>query len=238
MIAPGRFLGRWSRLKRQAESAPAAPAATETGALPGEAAAVPADPPASPAGEAAPEAGLPPVDALGLDSDFTAFLKKEVSESLRRAALHKLFSDPHFNRMDGLDVYIDDYSIPDPIPPDMLARLRQAQTLLYDQTAAATDEAAETLAPPLPEAAAAADVPAAPEAPSAGAGATEPTAAAAPATDPAIADPAITDPAITDPAITDPTATDLAAAHAGVVPPSPECDTLGRAGQKVPGRPN
>ena len=36
------------------------------------------------------------------------------------AALKKLFSDPHFNVMDGLDTYIDDYGKPDPIPPSML----------------------------------------------------------------------------------------------------------------------
>ena len=31
--------------------------------------------------------------------------------------MKKLFSDPHFNVMDGLDTYIDDYGKPDPIPP-------------------------------------------------------------------------------------------------------------------------
>ena len=30
--------------------------------------------------------------------------------------MKKLFSDPHFNVMDGLDTYIDDYGKPDPIP--------------------------------------------------------------------------------------------------------------------------
>jgi hypothetical protein len=32
--------------------------------------------------------------------------------------------------MDGLDVYIDDYSKSEPIPPAMLAGLRQAQNIL------------------------------------------------------------------------------------------------------------
>jgi hypothetical protein len=49
---------------------------------------------------------------------------------LRRSALKKLFSDPHFNVMDGLDVYIDDYSVSEPIPPEMLAGLKQAQRIL------------------------------------------------------------------------------------------------------------
>ena len=32
------------------------------------------------------------------------------------AAMKKLFTDPHFNVMDGLDIYIDDYRKPDPLP--------------------------------------------------------------------------------------------------------------------------
>jgi hypothetical protein len=53
-----------------------------------------------------------------------------VNEDVRRAALKKLFSDPHFNVMDGLDTYIDDYSKTEPIPAAMLASLRQAQNIL------------------------------------------------------------------------------------------------------------
>ena len=53
----------------------------------------------------------------------------KVGEDVRRAALKKLFSDPHFNVMDGLDVYIDDYSKTEPIPAAMLAGLRQAQNI-------------------------------------------------------------------------------------------------------------
>ena len=82
------------------------------------------------------EAQLPPVESLSLSSDFTAFLKEEVSEALRRKALQKLFSDPHFNRMDGLDIYIDDYSQPDPIPPEILAKLQHAREWLMDDATA------------------------------------------------------------------------------------------------------
>jgi hypothetical protein len=42
---------------------------------------------------------------------------------VRNAAMKKLFADPHFNVMDGLDTYIDDYGKPDPIPPEMLRQL-------------------------------------------------------------------------------------------------------------------
>ncbi|AKU09959.1 hypothetical protein AzCIB_0054 [Azoarcus sp. CIB] len=136
-----RFLERWSRLKRgdAAAAEPVAPVVPATPAAQGSAApavAPPADAgsPVSPA-----EAALPPIDSLDLAADFSAFMKKEVSESLRRAALRKLFSDPHFHfeRMDKLDIYIDDYSGSDPIPADMLKRLRQFETLLKDEDAAA-----------------------------------------------------------------------------------------------------
>jgi hypothetical protein len=73
---------------------------------------------------------LPPADKLTFDSDYRAFFHPKVDEDVRRAALKKLFSDPRFNVMDGLDVYIDDYSKTEPIPPAMLAGLRQAQKIL------------------------------------------------------------------------------------------------------------
>ncbi len=43
--------------------------------------------------------------------------------------MRKLFSDPHFNVMDGLDTYIDDYGKPDPIPESMLRQLNQSKLL-------------------------------------------------------------------------------------------------------------
>ena len=106
------FVARWSRLKTEAREAPSQPGAV-----------TPADPK-----EPAPE--LPPIDKLTIDSDYRAFFHPKVDEDVRRAALKKLFSDPRFNVMDGLDVYIDDYSKTEPIPPAMLAGLRQAQNIL------------------------------------------------------------------------------------------------------------
>jgi hypothetical protein len=109
----GQFLARWSRLKQEAQDQPPQKKAPEKAD----------DPKASP-----PE--LPPVDKLTFDSDYRAFFHPKVDEDVRRAALKKLFSDPRFNVMDGLDVYIDDYSKTEPIPPAMLAGLRQAQKIL------------------------------------------------------------------------------------------------------------
>jgi hypothetical protein len=74
------------------------------------------------------------VDSLkGLASEYEDFLHPEVDETLRRNALKKLFHDPHFNAMDGLDVYIDDYSKPDPIPEAMLRTLEHAKGLIFDK---------------------------------------------------------------------------------------------------------
>jgi hypothetical protein len=122
----GDFLRRWSRRKRQAAVAAPAPKA--------------ADAPAAPE--------LPPLDSLTFESDFKAFMHSKVEETVKRAALKKLFSDPRFNLMDGLDTYIDDYSKADPIPDEMLATLEHArQTLLgpkKEEPAADTDEEPKT----------------------------------------------------------------------------------------------
>lgn len=76
---------------------------------------------------AAASAALPPIESLTPQSDFTPFMRPDVEPSLRSAALRKLFADPHFNVMDGLDTYIDDYSKPDPISPDVVKMLNQAR---------------------------------------------------------------------------------------------------------------
>jgi hypothetical protein len=72
---------------------------------------------------------LPPVESLTPESDFTAFMKPDVDPGLRRDALKVLVRDPRFNVMDGLDVYIDDYSKPDPLPPEWLGQLNQMKRL-------------------------------------------------------------------------------------------------------------
>src|SRR5207302_631840 len=76
---------------------------------------------------------LADVARLTRDSDFSRLVGADVDASVSNAALKKLFSDPHFNVMDGLDTYIDDYGRPDPIPPSMLRALNQAASLgLFD----------------------------------------------------------------------------------------------------------
>ncbi len=65
-----------------------------------------------------------------MDSDFTAFFQPKVAEGMKRAALKKLLSDPHFNLVDGLDVYMEDFAKFEPMPDGMLDRLAE----IYEST--------------------------------------------------------------------------------------------------------
>lgn len=124
------FASRWSRLKREAAAAPVPSIGTAPAPAPVE---------------------LPPLDSLGFESDFTGFLHARVDEKLKQAALKKLFHSPHFNVMDGLDVYIDDYNSFEPIPEEMLRRLNHAQDLLFrddDQQAGSSASDCDRMALP------------------------------------------------------------------------------------------
>ena len=100
------FLSRWSRLKRE---------------IPEE------------KKEESPPPALPPVENLTPESDFTGFMHPKVKEELRRVALKKLFSDPHFNLPDPFEAYSGDWTGGEPIPPEMLATLNQARTVLFTE---------------------------------------------------------------------------------------------------------
>ncbi|MFC5521112.1 DUF3306 domain-containing protein [Polaromonas jejuensis] len=132
------FLGRWARRKTEALRGKP-PEEAEAVAMPGPVAAdgAPAIKPPSPAVEAdeppAKALSLDDVKLLGKDSDFKPFMARDVGPEVRNAALKKLFADPRFNVMDGLDTYIDDYSISEPIPESMLRQMVGAKFLkLFD----------------------------------------------------------------------------------------------------------
>ena len=104
---------------------------------------------------------LPPIDELGPESDFQGFMDSRVDDNLRRAALKKLFSDPHFNVTDGLDVYAEDYTKLESMTPAMVAGLKHARGLLFgdvdgddraDSTQAASDLASTAVDEASPEA--------------------------------------------------------------------------------------
>ena len=119
----------------QAAPALGLPAAAQVPGVPGvpvAQAAAPAEP--APA-DRVPPAALPPpptladVAALTAESDYARFVAPGVDHGVKNAALKKLFTNPHFNIMDGLDTYIDDYGKPDPLPAGMLRQMAQSHAL-------------------------------------------------------------------------------------------------------------
>jgi hypothetical protein len=144
------FVGRWSRRKQEARTgAPQQEAVPVPGAVPSAATATKSSS-ADALNASLPQQNLPvaqqqeapaiplptleDVKALTADSDFKPFVARGVDEEVRNAAMKKLFADPHYNVMDRLDTYIDDYSLPDPIPVSMMRQLASAKFLnLFDE---------------------------------------------------------------------------------------------------------
>jgi hypothetical protein len=148
------FVSRWSRRKADARAgmvAPAEPAVAEAA----ERVATPpiSAPPAletaartTPSDSAASAVPAPPTMAdvalLTRDADYTRYLGSNVSPDVKNAALKHLFTDPHFNVMDGLDIYTGDYNTPDPLPAGMLRQMVQSQLLgLFDEDVDAKTQA-------------------------------------------------------------------------------------------------
>ena len=139
----GGFLSRWARRKEQARSGQTPPEPATVAVAPIPPAPAPAAAAVAPIAVAlpiaAPEAAAEPlptmadVALLSRDSDYSRFVASGVDDSVKHAAMKKLFADPHFNVMDGLDTYIDDYGQPDPIPMAMLRQMSQSKFLrLFD----------------------------------------------------------------------------------------------------------
>ena len=147
------FASRWSRRKieaRKTEEKPAEPKPS-SGPAPSAAPAV-AHAGAAPSGSPAPRE-LPLLESLkGLASEYTEFLKPGVDENLRRSALKKLFSDPHFENFERFEAYCEDFTQGEPIPLAMLKTLEHAKGLLFDEeekkdTQAAAEKPAAELLP-------------------------------------------------------------------------------------------
>ncbi len=202
------FFSRWSRRKAHVQSgvapvrdepAPTAPVAVpaptpavadnadapvDGAAAPGrQAAVVPPSPPPPPPPTLADVAQLTP------ESSYARFVGREVDPAVKNAAMKKLFTDPHYNVMDGLDIYIDDYGKPDPIPLSMLRQMNQAHALgLFDHEKQdkppAADPGAATAHPTAADTATDVDADAAPSTATPGAVAEADASAPAPSTDP------------------------------------------------------
>jgi hypothetical protein len=133
------FLGRWARVKREVRAG-AVPPGTVT---------------------EAPVVELPTLETLasqGLEGNFKAFMQVGVDEGMRRAAIQQLFKQPIFNVMDGLDVYIEDFNIYEPLTAAELPGLAHARSMLFPEKeieaaleVRAQDQATAEAAKPLAE---------------------------------------------------------------------------------------
>ncbi|MCW5321019.1 DUF3306 domain-containing protein [Verminephrobacter aporrectodeae subsp. tuberculatae] len=123
------FLGRWSRRKQDVRAGrpvqEPAPVAMPAAQAPEEQREPPPQVPEAPP----PPPSLADAQALTPASDFKPFLARAVSPEVRNLALKKLFADPHFNVMDGLDIYVGDYTQPDPLPEGMLRKMASARAM-------------------------------------------------------------------------------------------------------------
>ena len=152
---PAGFLSRWSRRKaevRQGRVLDEPPAPTRADPLASAAVSAPlvgttsarldatlpatAAPSLAQAEQPVPQPTAPTladVEKLTPESSYANFIARDVAPEVKNAAMKKLFSDPHFNVMDRLDTYIDDYGIPDPLPAAMLRQMTSAKFLnLFD----------------------------------------------------------------------------------------------------------
>lgn len=76
---------------------------------------------------------LPALESMTPQSDFSPFMAPNVDPLLRNQAMKKLFTDPHYNVMDRLDIYIDDYSTHPPLPIEIIRQMSISKTLrLFD----------------------------------------------------------------------------------------------------------
>jgi len=139
------FLRRWSRLKQETRTEPAGAAPPpDGGAVPSERALRPDDAPPKDE-DKKPQveqpfdpARLPSIDTLGKDSDYSDFLRPEVPEDLRRAALRKLWaSDPVLSAPDALDMHNLDYNNVPTFPEGIQTLYRIGKGMLSDLEAEA-----------------------------------------------------------------------------------------------------
>jgi hypothetical protein len=141
------FFSRWSRRKQGIDTTEVTPTQTDkpvvsplstvqsangqaTSAPASTSAASPTQPLEKTAQE--PQTPVPTMDDvqhLTPQSDYQGFMRQGVPGEVRNAAMKKLFTDPHFNVMDGLDIYIGDYNTPDPLPAGMLEKMVGAEFL-------------------------------------------------------------------------------------------------------------
>ena len=153
------FFDRWSRRKKEAREEVPPPPAVEEAEKPADARVETAAPLpevrhptaalSAEGQEEAPPPTLADAEALTPESDFRPFVGRNVAPEVKNTAFKKLFADPQFNVMDGLDTYVDDYSKSTPIPDSVLRQMASAKFLKLfeheeEEQAKKIEEPAET----------------------------------------------------------------------------------------------
>ena len=158
MAEPGDFLARWSRLKRKTQAEPRDARARSGAARPmRDEAAQPAAPAPTAPGAAAAQPqiadqaeALPSIETLGRDSDYTPFMRPDVPDGLRNAALRKLWtSDPIYANLDGLVDYAEDFGAAFALG-GAVATVYRVLEGMPDPAEEKTPQAAENGPPPAP----------------------------------------------------------------------------------------
>jgi hypothetical protein len=151
VVADG-FLGRWSQRKQAVregkpleEPPPPVPVLVSPSAATPELQSLNSSPEAL--AQKAPPPTLKEVELLTQASDFSPFMARDVAPDVRNAAMKKLFADPHYNVMDQLDIYIDDYTKSDPIPQAMLRQMVGAEFLNLFENESQEDKSVKKLLP-------------------------------------------------------------------------------------------
>jgi hypothetical protein len=70
------------------------------------------------------------LSAVAQGGEIRSFMNPQVSGDLRNKAFKALFSQPQFNQMDFMDVYVDDYSISKPLTAAMIDMMALGKQLL------------------------------------------------------------------------------------------------------------
>jgi hypothetical protein len=139
-MAAERFFHRWARLKNEDN----ANGAIEREAPEDKSSASLSDTHRASDASAKQSPTLEEVSKLTASSDYSVFVAKGVDKTVQRLAMKKLFSDPHFNTMDGLDIYIDDYTQPSPLSRTVLASLKHAKDFLVSSDEVDTEHRDES----------------------------------------------------------------------------------------------
>jgi hypothetical protein len=81
------------------------------------------------AGAVAPQADVA-IEPTAPAEELSALFRPDVPRDARQQALRGLFMTDHYREMDGLDVYVGDYSKPELLTAEVLEQIDHARALL------------------------------------------------------------------------------------------------------------